>query len=185
MLVYCPGKLAIQLPCHKSEANGAHTNDDGNGYQVGHDAIPELGLNECKCSQSICSIKNLIELNGSVYEDGQVHGDQTNNLNGVFGGKSIVYKHELVNEGKNKQTEVGGNGSGQRRSVLAVRFGRSALQIMSESDEDVTVVMVSTTLCTLCYGSVMLQTYLSRPSATAACTKEIPKKDQVHREFGI
>jgi hypothetical protein len=187
LLVDCPGEFAIQLPRHKGQKHGANTYDDGYGDEEGLDIGPVLGVEEGQFHQALRRIGNLVELDGSIYEDSQIHGAQADDLNRVLCGQSIIDENELVHKGKDKQTEVGGNGLGVRGGVLSIGKGGGALQRMPEFDEDIAVVVVSTDAMPLADDrpAGMSLTYLSRPSATPAWISDMAKKDHVHSEFGM
>lgn len=180
LLVDGPGEFAIQLPCYKGQEEGADTNNNGNSDQEGHDIGPVLRSEEVQSHQAVGGIQDLIELDGSIYQNSQVHKYQANDLNSVLRGESIVDEDELVDEGEDEETKVGRNSSGELGGRL---FFSLAVERMSELDEDIATVVVSTVRLKVEYR--ILLTHPSKPKEMEACVSDITKKDHVHSEFGI
>jgi hypothetical protein len=84
---------------------------------------------------------DLVELDGRVYKNSQVHQAQTDYLNSVLRGESIIDENELVYKGENKQPKIGGNGL---RVIARGLILGDASQVGSEFGKDIAIILIST-----------------------------------------
>jgi len=66
------------------------------------------------------SLFDLVQLDGSVHQDGNVVGADANHLNGVFLVQGVVNEYELVDEAEDKEGEVARDGASDTPSHVGI-----------------------------------------------------------------
>ena len=75
-----------------------------------------------EADQNIVRRVNLTDLNGGIDEDTQVHHNNADYLNGVLALECIVDEKQLIDEAKNEQRQIGGDGFGIGSLVCSGRI---------------------------------------------------------------
>lgn len=146
MLEDIPSKLLVELPSDEAVADGADTNDAGDGDQNALHVIPDgQVLNGILGDQDIDSLADLIDLDGCIDHQSEVCDTNTNDLNCVLDTEGIPDQNKLVEEAEDEECEESRDRLELRLDLLVrvVRRLVGVLQTLIELGEDISGMEVS------------------------------------------
>lgn len=111
MLVDCPRKLIIQLPCNNRHNRCEEPNDARNCNQVWSNVRPDRNAwpDPSFEAQSFNCLVDLVVLDGCINQHTNIVDAEPNDLNGVLQSKGVVNQDKLIEETEDKEGEVGRN----------------------------------------------------------------------------
>ena len=174
MLVDGPGEFVVQLPCayhHETchECNNARYRDQ-EPFCVGPGIVVEVAL----ARQLEYSIFDLRHLHRTIEEQTSIICDKSHNLNSVLQPQSIPYKHQLVDETKDIQSQ-----KGRDRACMGIRIVSVSIEVDLKGCEDVAKDSLERS------EKWSLFTHLSNAKIIAACTMATSVKAHVHFDEGM
>lgn len=110
-LVDGPRELVVQLPGLECERKGSDRHENWQGDQHGLHVFPKLLGNEGILVQRVCSILDLIELDGGIYENTHVVENEPDDLNGVLQAQGVPDEEQLVDVAEHEDGQICGDGA--------------------------------------------------------------------------